>query len=160
PRAAGPRPRPARAMLRRSPRQPESSSEESAGWPRRCFAPPTGSPPPASHTPTTACAPSIIEAAGCQVSDGLVGSNGSVGSVGCLSLHAAEEVARLDRLEPQAAHLLLQELIGAGEQGMVAGVFLDHVAQVAEIMDQQLQRSLALGLALQGLQQVEDHIFD
>ena len=60
----------------------------------------------------------------------------------------------------QPEELLLDALVGLREQGLAVGVFLDHVAQVAEVVDQQLHGTLALGLTLESGEQVENQILN
>src|SRR5712692_4101717 len=127
----------------------------------------TRTPLPTAPNPTTAWRAFTIERAHClrQVSGfwSLVSGYGNQGPrtrSQRLSLHAAQLVSRLHRLEAQAADLLLQQLVGARQQRVVAGMLFDHVAQVAEVVDQQLHGAFPLGLALQRPQQIEDHVFD
>src|SRR5271167_306633 len=54
----------------------------------------------------------------------------------------------------------VDQRVASREQRGIGGVALDHVAQLAEVVDQQAQASLVLVGRLQGLQQIRDEIFE
>ena len=49
--------------------------------------------------------------------------------------------------------------VGSREQGFIVGEFLDHITQVAEIVNQELDRLFTNHLFADDVEQVNDHVF-
>ena len=60
----------------------------------------------------------------------------------------------------QPTDVILEKLIRASQQAGVVGVLFDHVTEITEIVDQQLNGSLPFPYSLQSLEQVENDVLD
>ena len=60
----------------------------------------------------------------------------------------------------QAADVALDQRVGARQQRLVLGVALDHVGQVAQVVDQELDRTLAPARAPHHAQHVDHHVLE
>src|SRR5262245_2747806 len=66
-----------------------------------------------------------------------------------LPLHATQRACRSHWLRPQTTHLLLEHLVGALQEVVIVGVLLNHITEITEIMDQQLDGAFTLRFTLE-----------